>query len=147
MTGNSLKTRLLIGFVLVIAALSILIALLGAYIINKDIIDRTEQRVLHDLRAARLVYVSELEKIRQSFKLVSFNEPLATLREKMQLHYLDRIQRSNRTDVPSEIVHAAFDQRTEYVGTRIISNIELEFHAFFLATIHHRVVAHRAGRK
>ena len=125
MTGNSLKTRLLIGFVLVIAALSVLIALLGAYIINKDIIDRTEKQVLHDLRGAWLVYASELEKIRQSFKLVSFNEPLETLQEKMGLHYLERVEIADKNDVSSEIVGAVFDKRIECVGTRIIPNPEL----------------------
>jgi len=132
MTGNSLTTRLLIGFILVITALSVLIALLGAYIIKKDIIDRTERQVLHDLRAAWLVYTSELEKIRQSFKLVSFNEPLDRLQEKMGLHYLERVEFADKNEVPSEIVRAVFDKRTEYVGTRIISNPEL-------VTLNHRL--------
>ena len=132
MTGNSLTTRLLIGFILVITALSVLIALLGAYIIKKDIIDRTERQVLHDLRAAWLVYTSELEKIRQSFKLVSFNEPLEKLQEKMGLHYLERVELADKNKVPSEIVRAVFDKRTEYVGTRIISNPEM-------VTLNHRL--------
>ena len=125
MTSSSLKTRLLIGFVLVIAALSILIALLGAYIINKNIIDRTERQVLHDLRAARLVYASELDKIRDTFKLVSFDQPLEKLREKMALHYLDRVETAHREEVSSEIVRAVFEKRAECVGTRIISDSEL----------------------
>jgi two-component system NtrC family sensor kinase len=132
MKGNSLKTRLLIGFVLVIAALSILIALLGAYIIKKDIIERTERQVLHDLRTAWMVYTAELEKIRQSFKLVSFNEPLEKLQEKMGLHYLQRVGITDKNDVPSEIVRAVFDKGAEYVGTRIISNSEL-------VTLNHRL--------
>ncbi len=132
MTGNSLTTRLLIGFILVITALSVLIALLGAYIIKKDIIDRTERQVLHDLRAAWLVYTSELEKIRQSFKLVSFNEPLEKLQEKMGVHYLERVELADKNKVPSEIVRAVFDKRTEYVGTRIISNPEM-------VTLNHRL--------
>lgn len=126
MTGRSLKTKLLIGFVLVIVALSILIALLGAYIINRDIIDRTERQVLHDLRAAWLVYTSELAKIRESFKLVSFREPLERLQEKMGLHYLERVQAADKDDVSSEIVRAVFETRAECVGTRIISDVELE---------------------
>ena len=125
MTSSSLKTRLLIGFVLVIAALSILIALLGAYIINKNIIDRTERQVLHDLRAAWLVYASELDKIRDTFKLVSFDEPIEKLQEKMGLHYLERVEIAHRDDAPSEIVRAVFDKRTECLGTRIISDSEL----------------------
>lgn len=125
MTSRSLKNRLLIGFVLVIAALSILIALLGAYIINKNIIDRTQRQVLHDLRAAWLVYASELDKIRDTFKLVSFDEPLEELQEKMGLHYLERAEIADKNDVPSEIVRAVFDHRAECVGTRIISDSEL----------------------
>ncbi len=125
MTGSSLKTRLLIGFVLVIAALSILIALLGAYIINKNVIDRTERQVLRDLRGAWLVYTSELDKIRQTFKLVSFDEPFDKLKEKMGLHYLERVGIADEEDVQSEIVRAVFDKRAECVGTRIISNSEL----------------------
>jgi two-component system NtrC family sensor kinase len=124
-TGSSLKTRLLIGFVLVIAALSILIALLGAYIINKNIIDRTERQVLRDLRGAWLVYASELDKIKQTFKLVSFDEPFDKLKEKMGLHYLERVGIADEDDVQSEIVRAVFDKRAECVGTRIISNSEL----------------------
>lgn len=125
MTGNSLKTRLLIGFILVITALSILIAFLGVYIIKKDIIERTERQVLHDLRAAWLVYTAEIEKIKHSFKLVSFDESLEKLQKKMGLHYLQRVEIADKNEVPSEIVRAVFDKGVEYVGTRIISNPEL----------------------
>ncbi|MBN1806846.1 MAG: cache domain-containing protein [Sedimentisphaerales bacterium] len=125
MTGRYLKTKLLVSLVLVIAALSIPIALLGAYIIKKNIIGRTELQVLHDLRAARLVYNSELERIRQSFNLVSFNEPIEQIRNKIGLHYLDRIDIADINNISNELVRAAFEKGVESVGTRIISTDEL----------------------
>lgn len=126
MTGRSLKTRLLVGLVVVIVALAVPIAALGIYIINIDIIDRAEKQVLHDLRAARLVYNSELERITQSFRLVSFDEPFEQLKERMNLHYLERVSAGDIDSVQSDIVRAAFEQAAEIVGTRIISAEELE---------------------
>ncbi len=126
MTGRSLKTRLLVGLVVVIVALAVPIAVLGIYIINIDIIDRAEKQVLHDLRAARLVYNSELERIGQSFKLVSFDEPLGQLKARMNLHYLARVPADEKETVQSDIVRAAFEQAAEYVGTRIMTVDELD---------------------
>ena len=67
----SLKTRILISFLLVIFVLSASTALLGYYVIQNDIIARAERKVLSDLKVARMVYAGEIERIGLGLRLVS----------------------------------------------------------------------------
>jgi len=56
----SIKTRILLSFLMVIFVLSASIGLLGYYVIQRDIIQRAERRVRNDLKAARMVYTGEI---------------------------------------------------------------------------------------
>ena len=84
----SVKTRILLSFLMVILVLSISIALLGYWVIKRDIIGRVERKVSNDLTTARTVYTAEIERIGQGLKLVSPNGDLDALKEKLNLHYL-----------------------------------------------------------
>ena len=80
----SVKTRILFSFLMVILVLSVSIALLGYWVIQKDIIERAEQKVRHDLTTARTVYTAEIERIGEALRLVAPNGNLEALKEQAQ---------------------------------------------------------------
>jgi len=71
MRAKSLKTRILRSFIVVVLVLSGLIAILGFYVIKRDIVDRADQRVRRDLKAARMIYTDEIDRMGQTLRLVS----------------------------------------------------------------------------
>ena len=88
MPARSLKTRILISFFMITMVLSLLIALLGFYVIKEDIIDREQERVTANLKAARSVYDSEINRIGEAFRLIAPDFDLSDLKEKLRLDYL-----------------------------------------------------------
>jgi len=126
MVSRSLKTRLLISFFTVILVFSLPIAFLGYYIIKNDILARTQQRVDNSLKAARMVYNSEIDGIGEAFRLASFDRDFGELKQKMRLDYLKRVSIEDIETVKSEIVRAAFEQRQGVSGTRVIGYEELK---------------------
>jgi len=122
---QSLKKRILLSFFMIIAVISLSIVLLGFYIIKADIMDRAQQKVRNNLRAARSVYNAEINRIGDAFTLVSFEDELDKLKQKMNLHYLRSVDRADIEDVRSEIVHAAFEKGQSLGGTRLIHGEEL----------------------
>ena len=71
MNTRPLKVRILISFFAVIAVLSISNALLGFYIIKKDIIDKAQTKVKNDLNLAREVYKEETRKIQDTVRFIA----------------------------------------------------------------------------
>ena len=63
MTIRALKTRIMFSHMAVIALLSVSIAVVGFYFIKKDILDRAQVKVKHDLNSARAVYKQETKDI------------------------------------------------------------------------------------
>jgi len=110
---------------MVVFVLSASIALLGYYVIQRDIIQRAERRVRNDLKAARMVYASEIERIGQGLKLVSPTERPGQLREKLQLHYLEYVAASDFASLRSDIAQTTARTGRAIGGTRIISWDEL----------------------
>ncbi len=122
----SLKARVLLSFVLVIFVLSASTALLGYYVIQNDIIARTERKVLNDLKVARMVYAGEIERIGLGLRLASPDEDMQPLKAKLNLHYLKRVEKANFATLRSEIARAALAAGEAAGGTRIIERSELE---------------------
>ena len=122
----SIKTRIVLSFLMVIFVLSASIGLLGYYVIQRDIIQRAERRVRNDLKAARMVYTSEIERIGQGLKLVSPTESPERLRKKLQLHYLRYVAASDFDSLRSDIARTAARTGQPIGGTRIVSLDELE---------------------
>lgn len=122
----SIKTRILLSFLMVIFVLSASIGLLGYYVIQRDIIQRAERRVRNDLKAARMVYTGEIERIGQGLKLVSPTEDPEQLREKLQLHYLRYVAASEFDSLRSEIARKAAQTGQAIGGTRIATLDEFE---------------------
>jgi len=121
----SVKTRILLSFLMVILLLSISIALLGYWVIQKDIIERTDRKVIRDLATARTVYTAEIERIGQALRLVSPNGNLESLKDKLNVHYLRYVTASDLASLRSEIALAAVEKEKPVGGTRIISAEEL----------------------
>jgi len=122
---QSLKKRILLSFFMIIVVISLLIVLLGFYIIKADIMDRAQQKVRNNLGAARSVYNAEINRIGDAFTLVSFEDELDKLKQKMNLHYLRSVDRADIEDVRSEIVLASFEKGQSLGGTRLIHGEEL----------------------
>jgi two-component system NtrC family sensor kinase len=121
----SIKTRILLSFLLVILVLSVSIAALGYRVIKKDIIESAERKVLNDLTVAEMVYTSEIERIGQGLRLVSSDDDARVLRDRLNLHYLRRVERPDFDGLASEVAKAAVKEARPVGGTRIISPQEL----------------------
>jgi two-component system NtrC family sensor kinase len=123
---RSLKTRILASFLLVIFTMTLLIAFVGYSIIQKDIINTVQHRVTNTLDGAQKYYNTEIEKIGESFKLVTFGGDINSLKEKMGVHYLKVVDKTQLNSVKDEIVLEAFAKKVPISGTRIIGKYELE---------------------
>lgn len=121
----TVKTRILFSFLMVVLVLSLSIALLGYWVIQKDIIERAERKVFNDLTTARTVYTAEIERIGMVLRLVSPNGNLDALKEKLNVHYLRYVTRENFGSLSSEIAKAAVRQGKPVGGTRIIAADEV----------------------
>ena len=71
MIGRSLKVRILLSFLVIISVLSFSMALLGFYIVKKDVIDIAQNKVKSDLSLAREVYRQEIKSIENTIRLVA----------------------------------------------------------------------------
>lgn len=122
----SIKTRILISFLVVILTLSISIASLGYYVIQRDIFDRAQRKVLNDLKAARMVYTAEIERIGQSLRWVSPDEDTEEVRRKLDLHYLRYVPAGEFAALRSEVAQFAAAGGQAVGGTRLVSLEELD---------------------
>src|SRR5512142_2798196 len=84
----SLKTRILLSFLLVILVLSVPTAVLSYRVVQKNIIRRADQQVRDSINAAQIVYTGEIERIGEALKLVSPNGNIQTLKQGLNVHYL-----------------------------------------------------------
>ncbi len=121
----SIKTRILLSFLMLILVLSVPIAALGYRVIKKDIIESAERKVLNDLMVAEMVYTGEIERIGQALRLASPGEDTRALRDRLNLHYLWRVERAEFDGLASEIAQAAVKEAKPVGGTRIVSPQEL----------------------
>ena len=122
----SIKTRILLSFLMVIFTLSASCALLGYYVTKNDIIERAERKVLNDLTAARMVYTTEIERIGQGLQLIAPDGDLHALRDRLNLHYLQLVGADEFDTLGSPIARIVATRGRALGGTRIIGHDELE---------------------
>ena len=127
MRAVSLKSRLVVSFIGVILVLSSMIALLGYYVIQREIMGRVDAEVGQALEAARWFHAGEIERIGEGFRLAGIQgqSDTARLKQHLNLHYLVRMETPDPCSVPSEIARSAIAHRGPASGTRIISAEEL----------------------
>jgi len=71
MSSHSLKKKILLSHMAVIGVLSMLIVITGSYFIKKDIIDKAQVKIKHDLNMAREVYKQETYNIKNTVRLTA----------------------------------------------------------------------------
>ena len=71
MKAQKLRTRILISFDIVIVAFSVSVALLGYYVIEKNILERAQIKVRNDLNSAREIYAQEVGRVRDVVRLTA----------------------------------------------------------------------------
>src|SRR3989339_863505 len=71
MTARPLRIRILASFFTIILVLSLMISLLGYYVIKKDIIDRAQSKVRSDLNFAREVYKQEVSSVEHAVRFTA----------------------------------------------------------------------------
>ncbi|MDD5730053.1 MAG: cache domain-containing protein [Candidatus Omnitrophica bacterium] len=125
MKTTSLKQKILFSFLIVIFVMSFFISLFRIYLIKINIVERAQNEVKNNLKAARTVYNSELEKIKTAFSIISRTDDLQDLKKKIGLDYLYVINREQAAGVKNEIVKQAFEGRPSG-GSRIIGRDELK---------------------
>jgi two-component system, NtrC family, sensor kinase len=74
MIGRPLKDKILLSFLAIISALSLSMALLGYYIIKKDVIDSAQRTVKDDLSFAREVYGQETKNIENAVRFTAVRD-------------------------------------------------------------------------
>jgi|WetSurMetagenome_2_1015567.scaffolds.fasta_scaffold00061_41 two-component system, NtrC family, sensor kinase len=124
MKTPSLRVRLFLSFLLVIAVLGTTSAFFGYHIIKCNVVRRAQNQVKSDLRSARAVYDGEIARMEKSFDLLSSVDNPARIKTQLGLDYLYVVDRAAQDRVKSEIVARAFLGNSNG-GTRIIDSAEL----------------------
>jgi len=122
----SIRTRILASFIVVIALLALSIALIGAYLINENIVGRAQKQVLSDLSIARKFYNEQIDRIKDIFSLMPAGQDLSSMRKKLGLDYLYIVSAEDTDKIESEIVLEVFRTGRPAGGTRMIGKRELE---------------------
>jgi two-component system, NtrC family, sensor kinase len=121
---NSLKPRIFLSFFSLIVLLGVSIAMLGSYILKKDIIEKAQHEVKNNLHTARAVYNSQIDSIKQAFELLADTADVSQYKQKIGLDYIAQVTADQKPQIKSQIVLRAFNGKG-VGGTRIIEQEEL----------------------
>ncbi len=99
----TLRTKILLSFYSVVFVFALAVAVLGYYIINRDIMERAQAKVRNDLNSAREVYQKEIERIRDVVRFTSvrffIKEAIPDQDHQILLSELSRIRQTEAMDV------------------------------------------------
>ncbi len=103
MKTKKLRSRIVVPFDIVIVTFSLLVVVLGYYVIKKDIIKRAQTKVKNDLNSAREIYNQELENVKDVVRFTAlrfFIKDAIWTQDKNTLDKeLERIRTSESLDV------------------------------------------------
>ncbi|MBD3380170.1 MAG: HAMP domain-containing protein [Candidatus Omnitrophica bacterium] len=88
MRTRTLKTTILLSFMTVILFLGVSAGTLGFYLIKSNVIDRAQDQVTDDLKAAASVFNEEIKDIGQALSLVDPGADPVWIKSKAELHYV-----------------------------------------------------------
>ncbi|QAT16588.1 signal transduction histidine kinase [Candidatus Velamenicoccus archaeovorus] len=125
MKSRNLKTNIILSFFAVISILVVSVAILGYYIINRNVIQRAQRQIKNDLKVARWAYNTEIDRIRLAFNLVGPSNDLERLKGQIGLDYISVVDKNDLPAIKSEVVRAAFEGKA-LAATRIIGPEELK---------------------
>jgi len=125
MKTRSLKYHILAALFLQIVVIAILIAILGYYTMQHDIIARAQKEVVKKIEAAQIVYDNEIDKIKTALILTRDTESLISVKSILDVDYVYEVPVSLKDKVNSEIAREAFKGNLAG-GSRIIEADELK---------------------
>jgi two-component system, NtrC family, sensor kinase len=125
MKTKSLKYHILAALFLQIIVIAVLIAILGFYTIENDIIARAQNEVVKKIEAAQIVYDNEIDKIKTALILTRDTKSLISVKSILDVDYVYEVPADLRHEVKSEIARAAFLGNLAG-GSRIIEADELK---------------------
>lgn len=125
MKPQSIRQKVFRSFSVIIVTLCASTFVLGFYVIKADVIKRAQLQVNHDLVSARSVYMGEIESIKKFFDIVTVDENLYDLKNKLGLDYFRIVSAADIPSHKSEIVRQAFKEKASR-GSRIIGYEELK---------------------
>src|SRR4030065_1010529 len=92
----SLRTKLILSFVIVIVIGGIISLILGSRLIKKTLISQAQAKVNHDLASAWMVFNEKLNDVRDIISLTaareSIHEAIRYQRTEILLRYLNRVR-------------------------------------------------------
>jgi two-component system NtrC family sensor kinase len=103
MKTKKLRSRIVVPFDIIIVTFSLLVAVLGYYVIKIDIIKRAQTKVKNDLNSAREIYTQELEKVKDVIRFTAdrffINDAISTQDNETLDKELNRIRTSESMDI------------------------------------------------
>ncbi|MBN1975730.1 MAG: cache domain-containing protein [Sedimentisphaerales bacterium] len=103
MKTRPLKIQILISQLLVVVLLSTSFAIAGVYFIKKDVLDKAQDKVKHDLNVAREVYRQELRNIEHIIRLSAqryfIRDAISTNDIKLIENELEKIRKAESLDI------------------------------------------------
>jgi two-component system, NtrC family, sensor kinase len=125
MKTRSLKSYIVTALFLQVIVVAILMAILGYYTMQKDVIARAQGEVVKKIEAAQIVYDNELDKIKTALILTRDTKSLISVKSILDVDYVYEVPLSLRAKVKSEIAKEAFKGNLAG-GSRIIDADELK---------------------
>ncbi|MFA5069579.1 MAG: cache domain-containing protein [Candidatus Omnitrophota bacterium] len=125
MKNRNLKFYIFSALFLQVIVTAILMAILGYYTIQHDIVARAQREVARKIEAAQIVYDNELEKIRTALVLTRDAKSLISVKGILDVDYVYEVPASLKDTVKSDIARAAFAGNL-CGGSRIIEADELK---------------------
>jgi two-component system NtrC family sensor kinase len=103
MKTKKLRSRIVVPFDIIIVTFSLLVAVLGYYVIKTDIIKRAQTKVKNDLNSAREIYTQELENVKDVIRFTAsrffINDAISTQDNETLDMELDKIRTSESLDI------------------------------------------------
>jgi len=103
MKTKKLRTNILVSFDIVIVAFSLLVAILGYYVIEKEVINRAQTKVKNDLNSAREIYIQELENVKDKVRFTALRffikDAISDNDRQTLTSELDKIRKSESLDI------------------------------------------------
>jgi two-component system, NtrC family, sensor kinase len=124
MKNHSLKYHITTALFLQVLVIAALIAILGYYTIQNDIIARAQKEVVKKIEAAQIVYDNEIEKIKTALVLTRDTKSLISVKGILDVDYVYEVPVSLKGTVKSPIAKQAFMGNLSG-GSRIIEKDEL----------------------
>ncbi|HUT46097.1 MAG TPA: cache domain-containing protein [Sedimentisphaerales bacterium] len=103
MKAKKLRMRILVPFDIIIVTFSLLVAVFGYYVIQKDIIERAQTKVKNDLNSAREIYLQEINRVKNVVRLTALRfflkDAISENDRETLSKELDRIRKAESLDV------------------------------------------------